>query len=283
MILDEQYVNHDRVYTEGDVRPALDELDIISGQSHLYGTVLTPGGPKGDKHPCAILLHGYPGHTSTFDIAQALRRAGAVAVSLFYRGSWGSEGMYTLSGLIEDAAAAAAWVRAEETAEKYAVDRDAVFFIGHSMGGFAAINAARRLSWIRGTALLAPYDFSAWMQRGNDDAVKELLASGAKVLHVQSADALYEDAKRCQQAGYGFAHAYEEMKDRHLYFIGASRDDIAPVQVMIQPLWNRLKRHASLAVQQYDLLDADHGFNEARLTVSVRLVRWMQAVLTHTM
>lgn len=280
-ILDEQYVSHDRVYQQGDIRPTIEALDILSNQSHIYGTILTPGGKKGVKHPCAVLLHGYPGHTSTFDIAQALRRAGVVAVSLFYRGCWGSEGMYTLSGLIDDAVAAATWMRNEKTAEQYAVDRNAIFFIGHSMGGFAAINATRRLSWIRGTALLAPYDFSALMQQGHDEAVKELLASGANVLRVQRVDDLYDDAKQCYNAGYGFTHAYDDLKDRNVYFIGAARDDIAPVQVMIEPLWEQLKRHHSPAVQQYDVLDADHGFDEARLTVSAGLVRWMQKVLTH--
>ena len=126
MTLHLEYMYQDPPCRPGEIPPALEGLSILSGggDAHIYGKVMTPGRPPGERRPCAILLHGYPGYTSLFDIGQGLRRMGAVAVSISYRGCWGSEGQYTLSGIIEDAVAAAEWARTTETASKYGIDTD---------------------------------------------------------------------------------------------------------------------------------------------------------------
>lgn len=279
MALQVQYISKDRPYSGEGARPILEGIDIISGGVHIYGTVMTPGGGPEERHPCAVMLHGYPGYTAMYDIAQALRRTGVVAVSIYYRGCWGSQGTYTLPGLVDDAAAAAAWAVSDDQVRAYGIDKDAVFFIGHSMGGFASINALRRLPWVRGAAVLAPYDFPALMEKGRTDEVKKLLADDVRVLRVPSAESLYEDAAYCSRAGFGLTKAFDDLKDRNLYLIGAAQDDIAPPDEMVMPLWERLSRHQTVAVQKCDMMDTDHGFNDARLTVSTMIAEWMQRVL----
>ncbi len=279
MALELKYIHKDRPYGGAGVRPDTTGIDIVSGGCHVYGSVLTPEGRPGEAHPCAVMLHGYPGYTAMFDISQALRRTGVVAVNVFYRGCWGSEGYYSLPGLIDDAAAAAEWAVADEVVRTFGIDRNAVFFIGHSMGGFTAVNAARRLPWIRGVAALAPYDLPSFIERGDEEPMKELLAADAKVLRLRSRDSLYDGAADCFRSGYGFSHAYDDLKDRNVYFIGASLDDVAPPDMMIEPLWSRFAGHDTQAVQQYDIVDTDHGFNDMRLMVSAMIAQWMQRVL----
>ena len=281
MTLHLEYMYQDPPCRSGEIPPALEGLSILSGggDAHIYGTVMTPGRPPGERRPCAILLHGYPGYTSLFDIGQGLRRMGAVAVSISYRGCWGSEGQYTLSGIIEDAVAAAEWARTTETASAYGIDTGKMFFIGHSMGGFAAVNAMRRLPWICGAAVMAPYDFPSLFERGDEESLKELLIQGADVLRLSSMKDLYEDAQYCLHAEFGLRHAAEELKDRNLYFIGAAKDDVAPAADMIGPLWRQLQLHETAAVPQFDMLEADHAFNDKRLTVGAMIGQWMQAVL----
>ena len=48
---------------------------------------------------------------------------------------------------------------------------------------------------------------------------------------------------------------------------------------MIGPLWRQLQLHETAAVQQFDMLEADHAFDETRLTVGAMIGQWMQAVL----
>lgn len=274
-----EYVGRER---EWDMeRPWFDELDVVSQGSHLYGTVLVPGRDKAEgvaTRPCAILLHGYPGHIATFDVAQALRRAGIVTVSFFYRGCWGSQGYYTIPGLFDDAVAVAEWLRQPEIADRYGVDIDKVFLVGHSMGGLTAINAMRRLPWIRGTAVMAPFDLPWTLANGEEHYLKALLDSGEYVLRVESPTSLYESAIKAYQAGCGIFQAFDDLKDRNLLFIGASDDDLAPAEHMIEPLWDQLQAHETTADQAYITLDTEHTFGDKRLTVSKLFAQWMAKV-----
>jgi hypothetical protein len=42
----------------------------------------------------ALICHGLPGNEKHLDLAQAVRRAGWLAVTFNYRGSWGSQGVF---------------------------------------------------------------------------------------------------------------------------------------------------------------------------------------------
>ncbi len=79
--------------------------------------------------------------------------------------------------------------------------------------------------------------------------------------------------------GYGIAQAYDDLKDRNLYFVGATRDTIAPAELMIEPLWQQLASHQTAANQQYDMVETSHGFDEKRLTVSRLFGQWIADVL----
>lgn len=274
-----QYIGEDPVLEAGASYPSFDPLRIRSHGDRLSGTILLPGGVKGELHPCAILLQGYPGYTVTYDIGQALRRAGIVAVNVLYRGCCGSEGEYSFHGMIEDAIQVATWLHEPNVYERYDIDPAQIFFVGHSMGGFTAINAMRRLPWIRGTAVMSPYDLPGALASMGEESVQNLLREGAEVLHCEGPDALFADALYCRDEVYGIAQAYDDLKDRNLYFVGATRDTIAPAELMIEPLWQQLASHQTAANQQYDMVETSHGFDEKRLTVSRLFGQWIADVL----
>lgn len=277
MSLDLQYISQDPQHLPE--RPASTEgFSLENHGESIFGTVLIPGGAAVDVYPGIVLLHGFPGYTSTFDLAQNLRRAGLVVVSPYYRGCWGSGGRYTFSGAIDDAVRTASWMHEESTAKTYHVDRDKLFFIGHSMGGFISVNATRRLPWIKGTAVMSPYDLAGRAEAG-DAALDQLIRESVPVMNVESAEALAADAKMCAKKGWAISDAFEDVKDRNLYFIGASQDDIAPAEQMIEPLWNQLTAHETKALQNYDTLPAGHGYDDRRLTVSAMFAAWIQRVL----
>ena len=56
-----------------------------------------------------------------------------------YRGSWGSPGDFSFSHAIEDAAAATAYLRQPEMTKLLRLDPSRIVLIGHSMGGFMAV------------------------------------------------------------------------------------------------------------------------------------------------
>jgi pimeloyl-ACP methyl ester carboxylesterase len=91
-------------------------------------------------HPTVILLHGFPGNERNLDLAQSIRRAGWNVMYFNYRGSWGSPGDFSFTHCIEDTQSAIAYLRDDVKAAKLRSDKTIVL-IGHSMGGFVALQA----------------------------------------------------------------------------------------------------------------------------------------------
>jgi uncharacterized protein len=91
-------------------------------------------------HPVVILLHGFPGNEKNLDLAQAIRRDGW---DVDYRGSWGSPGDFSFAHSIDDTQSAIAYVRDSANAKKFRADHSEIVLIGHSMGGFMALQAGR--------------------------------------------------------------------------------------------------------------------------------------------
>ena len=89
-------------------------------------------------HPTVLLLHGLPGNEQNLDLAQAIRRDGWNVLTLHYRGSWGTPGVFSFAHCVEDAASALAWLRDPASPVASRVDAKRIVVIGHSMGGFLA-------------------------------------------------------------------------------------------------------------------------------------------------
>lgn len=109
-------------------------------------------------HPTLLLLHGFPGNEQNLDLAQAARRAGWNVLTLHYRGSWGSPGVFSFTHAAQDARAALAFLRQPATVARYRIDTGALVVAGHSMGGFMAADAAAADAHVAGLFLIDPWD-----------------------------------------------------------------------------------------------------------------------------
>ncbi|MBQ6798770.1 MAG: alpha/beta fold hydrolase [Oscillospiraceae bacterium] len=271
-----EYLCADRPFAAGEELPDMSGVQLVSHGCTLNGYVLTPGGAAEELHPLAIMLHGFPGNCTNNDLGIALCRMGCVVLNVFYRGAWGSEGYYTFTGKVEDAVEVANWAVSEAVASQYRIDPENVFLVGHSMGGFAAGNAMRRLPWVKGAVLMAPYDMPWFFENGKEQEFYDLLPIG-RSLRQESPDSLVQDALSCWKT-MGFSQAYEDLKDRNLYFIGGSKDGCARPAEMIEPLFRRLQAHETDADQKYDLLDTDHCFADMRLRLCSMVGNWIASV-----
>src|SRR6266700_2047295 len=137
---------------------AIETLQLPSHGSALNALVYIAAGAG--PHPVVVLLHGFPGNEKNLDLAQAMRRAGWNVLYFNYRGSWGSPGDFSFTHAIEDTQAAIAFLRDPATAKKLHADPAYIVLIGHSMGGFMALNAGAQDPAIKAIATISAADFT---------------------------------------------------------------------------------------------------------------------------
>jgi dienelactone hydrolase len=122
-------------------------IHIPSGGAEIDGIAYIPSGEA--PHPTALLLHGVADHEKNLDLAQSLRRAGWIVVSIDYRGS------------LEESDATLTYLRQPETVQKLGVDVRRIVVIGHSLGGWLAAQTLAHDPALLGAVLISPSERDA--------------------------------------------------------------------------------------------------------------------------
>lgn len=256
-------------------------LNIVSGGSHLFGYLLKPDSRYKKPYPAIIMFHGFPGYTTNNDLEYSLMRMGAVVIHVNHRGAWGSGGSYLFSNLTEDAVAIAKWAHNVAVAEKYEIDVNRIFLAGHSMGGMTVLNAARELPFIRGVIAMAPYDLHAAFENDLTKELFEMIEGEGQCLHMESAAAVYENAEENHQR-LSVENTAEHLKHFDVLLVAAEKDTVAPPDLMINLLYNRLVLEASKGnggtVKRASLI-TNHCFGGMRVELAKILGEWIEALL----
>ena len=260
-----QYLFSDPEEAEPSALSDYTTLDFVSNGSHIYGEILWPSANYPKPHPCVIMLHGFPGTARNDDISHALCRIGCVVIVPHNRGAWGSQGKYLITNCIEDAQNLAEYAHSPEFTEKYNVNPEQIFLLGHSMGAKSALNAGRKLDWIRGIIMLTPYDPTRYLNRAKEVCFRSLLEEG-KILQSDGIDAIYEDVV-VNREEISHPNAFKQVKDKNLLVIGGTYDSVSPVNEMILPLWKLLEAHQTKAIQKRIEFPTEHGLLGRRISV----------------
>ena len=247
-------------------RPDVHGLLLPGRRGRLLSVLYTAGGVG--PFPTVLLLHGIPGCERNFDLAQALRRAGFHVLTFHYSGSWGSDGTYSLAHDLEDAETALDFILRDET---FGFDKDRVFAVGHSLGGFVCGQLTARRPEIRAGALLMPCDIGRLPQIGREDAeagqtIREVLDDSAGWLNGTSGEALWREAEENSRS-FALESAAEALAKKPLLCVSGSLDIYTPPAYHCEPLARaiRAKDGGLLRCVTYP---TDHFFADYRLTVA---------------
>jgi len=119
----------------GDYGIFVKNVSFESEGYKLLGRIYRPDEPG--KFPAIVICHGFPGDNKNTDLAEELAIKGYVVLIFFYRGAWGSQGVYSLKWLEPSTRDAV-----EYLASLPFTDSGRIGLIGYSMG---AVPASARL------------------------------------------------------------------------------------------------------------------------------------------
>ena len=227
-----EYLFCDGAFRAADGLSDYDALVFDSDGATIYGQILKPDRSFGDKRPCVLMFHGFAGFGRFDDVGQALCRAGCVVLIVHHRGAWGSQGKYLVSNCVRDAENLICHARSPEFRAKYPIDPDAVFLIGHSMGGNTVLNAAALVPGVRGIVMLAPCDIGTMYQSMSKEAMRRfMIDNGLEVLCTDGFDAVYGDLAR-HAAQYVFPGAAARLDGVRLLLVTGELDSCIPNRLL---------------------------------------------------
>lgn len=217
-------------------------------------------------HPSVILLHGFPGNERNLDLAQAIRRAGWNVLYLDYRGSWGSPGDFSFTHCMEDTAAAIAWLRDPTNAASVRGDPKSIVLVGHSMGGFVALEVGAADPRIKATVTISAADLGTSQVIGATGAARDqyekaiaaaLAAEGMAPLAGTTADALANEVLD-HAANWTFVGLAPKLADRPLFVITADDGFSAPDDALVAALQKSGDQQVSEVHMATDHTYSDH-------------------------
>lgn len=250
----------------------------IQFQSHgstVNGTLFQPGG-KG-VHPTVILFHGLPGNEQNLDLLRAVQRSGWTAITFHYRGAWGSAGVFTLAGGVEDGEALLGELARPGRAAQWGVDMKHLVVVGHSYGGYIAAATLARHAEILGAVLIAPWDPSYDRRR----YLKIPEAQRAKQAEIDFDDVpgrlgsvtvkqLTEDLL-ANGVVLDLTRLAKSIASRPILLLTATRDDPGDqAQDLSASLHDLQALHFSA-----QSMETDHSFDDHRIALQAAILEWL--------
>jgi pimeloyl-ACP methyl ester carboxylesterase len=264
--------------TEGENtnRASMQALQIPSHGQLLNALVYVAAGAG--PHPAVILLHGFPGNERNLDLAQDIRRAGWDVLYFNYRGSWGSPGDFSFSHGIEDTLAAADYLRRPEVAKQLRLDSARIVLIGHSMGGFMAVQGASADPGIIAIGLISAADLGGRIPQSlsRADAAKAVQALAAGLAHEGMAplsgctpEGLAQETL-AKAAQWNFLAKAESLKNRPALIV-SSDDGLAPANNAFAAALRTAGNNRVTAVH----FSTDHSYSDKRIELSAAIQQWL--------
>ncbi|GGO28161.1 hypothetical protein GCM10010116_56470 [Microbispora rosea subsp. aerata] len=256
-------------------------MTFQSGDATLVGVLHLPAGPG--PHPVVVVLHGFPGNERNFDLAQALRRAGYAALVFHYRGSWGMDGSWSWTHVLEDSARVVAHLREPEVVAAHALDPYRLALVGHSAGGFAALMTAAADPGVAAVGSVAGFDFgkAAAACRG-DPAIRAAYlhdwAGELLPLRGTSAQALVDEMEEAGER-WSLARLAPRLAGRPVLLIGTGRDPVTPADVHHRPLVDAYLAHPVPGLEHH-VFHTDHALSDHRVALARTVIAFLDRHLT---
>lgn len=250
----------------------MEVIHVPSGGVKINGVVYVASGPG--PHPTLVLFHGLPGNEKNLDLAQAVRRAGWNAVTINYRGSWGSPGAFSFAQNLGDADAVLAFIRDPANAKRLNIDPGRIAIGGHSMGGWVAAETLSHDPALLGGVIISPGDIGAFGLSGrkNPAAIVAFMEDNREALAGVTAQSMADEVIANADA-WSFATLAPRLAHKRLLVL-YSDDFVAASDIALI---------AGIRAAGGDLLQSgheptDHSWSDHRIALEARVITWLQGL-----
>ena len=267
-MFDERYLFCDRDNSGAIAGENVHPFTALSDGCKVYGRIHTPAAfNEDDRTPLAIFLHGFPGLERNMDLPYCLSRAGIAAAYFAFRGVWGSHGDYSFTHLIEDTFAVIKHLT--DRADTYRIDPERIYLVGHSMGGFTAMNAIAQGAPVKGGILMCPCDWGGCFIRENEWAMSLLKAKDNDYFKLAHDNALLEDIEAHAEE-WSFVNLIDKLPEKTpLHFIIGSGDLTTPSGKHVEPVYKLLEEKGRTT--SFTVFPDSHNLPKHRTTVTKKI------------
>lgn len=244
----------------------MEVLHIPSGGVKINGVAYLASGAG--RHPTFVFFHGLPGNEKNLDIAQAVRRAGWNAITVNYRGSWGSPGAFRFAGNLEDADAVLAFVHDTANARQLGIDTRRIVIAGHSMGGWVTLHTASHHPELLGAIIISAADMGA-TGLGPRDSVIAHMAGDMESLSGATPESMADEV-RANAKRFRFGSAARGLARTQLLVV-TSDDGLAPrADSLVKQI--RTLGNSRITVVH---LATDHSYSDKRIALETAIINWL--------
>jgi len=203
------------------------------------------------------------------------------ALAFNYRGTWESEGLFTIANSPEDVISAICYVKSSSTVREFNVDPSSITVIGWSYGGGIALLGSLNEPTVRRMVYIAGGNLSevGRMMQQSDEFKRAIL----KMIDQSISDSGFSSppAEKLLAEVFADMNRYDLVKrakalsDKDILIIGGWRDQENTIEHHILPLFRALQKHGAQQVE-IGMFDTDHTFTNARNQLAERIVSWLR-------
>ena len=256
------------------------DRETIRGK--LYRASFAPG-----KAPTVLLLHGFPGNVDdVLGLGEVMSSTGLNVLTFNYRGTYQSEGEYSLRNTMADIVAAFDYLKDEETINQFNLDPDRLILGGYSYGGgMGLIHAAKHRS-VNHVFSIAGTDHGEFAReyvrnRLFADTVDRMFD---ELQHpkgpVKFAGSLAINSELIRNPDpYDLLDHASNLADRNVLLIGGWDDQNVTVEKHILPCYRKLKGEGSDSVT-ISVFQDNHSFESTRMELAKVISNWIEMVFS---
>lgn len=272
-------ISQDPISFDKEYPSTLAPILFYNKGSKILGTLFIAEG-KG-PHSIILLLHGFPGNETNFDLAHIYRRLGFNVLVIHYRGCWGSEGQFSFNNCLEDVQATIKYIKSELNFPDSRIDTNNIILIGYSLGGFASLLTSINDDSLKNVCSIAGFNFGLFTKKiphieGAKEITIESLSNSCKYINSVTPNSLFEEMIENKEK-WNLLNYTKELSTKNLLFIAAKHDNIAPIDIHHSPLTKTLSALNPSNIEDI-ILDSGHSFSNKRIALADLTIYWLKKI-----